>query len=77
MDEFQENIEQIEAVLDEIVALLPEEATTDLEVKTAELVARVVQHLEYMAETGDEEGANEEEAEEGEEVLEAEAAAGA
>jgi hypothetical protein len=45
--------------------LLPAEPTTELEAKVAEMLARLIQHLEYMDETGDEE----------DEVLEDEAAA--
>jgi hypothetical protein len=65
MDEFQENVDKLGILADELVALLPAEPTTELEAKVAEMVARLIQHLEYMDETGDEE----------DEVLEDEAAA--
>jgi hypothetical protein len=35
------------------VALLPAEPTTELEAKVAEMLARLIQHLEYMDEAGD------------------------
>jgi hypothetical protein len=65
MDEFQENVDKLGILADELVALLPAEPTTELEAKVAEMLARLIQHLEYMDETGDEE----------DEVLEDEAAA--
>ena len=65
MDEFQENVDKLGILADELVALLPAEPATELEAKVAEMLARLIQHLEYMDETGDEE----------DEVLEDEAAA--
>lgn len=76
MDEFQANVEKLAVLADEIVALLPDEPSSELEAKAAEMVARLIQHLEYMDETGDDEV----EAEDGVEVeveLEDEAAAAA
>lgn len=71
MDEFQDNVEKLAVLADEMVALLPDEPSTELEAKAAEMVARLIQHLEYMDETGDDEV----EAEDGVEVeLEDEAA---
>lgn len=71
MDEFQANVEKLAVLADEIVALLPDEPSSELEAKAAEMVARLIQHLEYMDETGDDEV----EAEDGVEVeLEDEAA---
>jgi hypothetical protein len=55
MDEFQENVDKLNILVDEVVALMPEDPTNELEAKMAELVARLAQHLEYMSETGDEE----------------------
>lgn len=55
MDEFQENVDKLNILVDEVVALMPEDPTNELEAKMAELVARLAQHLEYMAETGEEE----------------------
>jgi hypothetical protein len=55
MDEFQENVDKLGILADELVALLPAEPTTELEAKVAEMLARLIQHLEYMDEAGDEE----------------------
>lgn len=55
MDEFQANVEKLAVLADEIVALLPDEPSSELEAKAAEMVARLIQHLEYMDETGDDE----------------------
>jgi hypothetical protein len=65
MDEFQENVDKLGILADELVALLPAEPATELEAKVAEMLARLIQHLEYMEDDGDEE----------DEVLEDEAAA--
>jgi hypothetical protein len=54
VDEFQENVDKLGILSDEIIALMPAEPGTELEAKVAELLARLVQHLEYMDETGDE-----------------------
>ena len=70
MDEFQQNIEQLTALADELIALMPEEPGTEFEAKVAEMLARLTQHLEYMDETGDEE-----EAEVEDDAVEAEAEA--
>lgn len=53
MDEFQDNVEKLGILSDEIIALMPAEPGTELEAKMAELLARLVQHLEYMEETGE------------------------
>jgi hypothetical protein len=53
MDEFQENVDKLGILADELVALLPAEPTTELEAKVAEMLARLIQHLEYMDEAGD------------------------
>ncbi len=53
MDEFQDNVEKLGILSDEIIALMPAEPGTELEAKMAELLARLVQHLEYMDETGE------------------------
>jgi hypothetical protein len=75
MDEFQENVDKLGILADELVALLPAEPTTELEAKVAEMVARLIQHLEYMDETGDEEDeVLEDEAEAEAEVVDVEAA---
>lgn len=63
MDEFQENVDKLAILADEIVALLPDEPASELEAKAAEMVARLIQHLEYMDETGDDEAEVEAEAE--------------
>lgn len=73
MDEFQENVDKLAILSDEIMALMPEEPSTEFEAKVGELLARLVQHLEYMDETGDDD-AKEEEAEVEAEVSEEEAA---
>jgi hypothetical protein len=75
MDEFQENVDKLGILADELVALLPAEPTTELEAKVAEMLARLIQHLEYMDETGDEEDeVLEDEAEAEAEVADVEAA---
>lgn len=74
MDEFQENVDKLAILSDEIVALMPEEPGTEFEAKVGELLARLVQHLEYMDETGDDD-AEEEEEDEVEVVLSEEEAA--
>lgn len=63
MDEFQENVDKLAILSDEIMALMPEEPITEFEAKVGELLARLVQHLEYMDETGDDDAEEEEEAE--------------
>jgi hypothetical protein len=63
MDEFQENVDKLAILSDEIMALMPEEPGTEFEAKVGELLARLVQHLEYMDETGDDDAEEEEEAE--------------
>jgi hypothetical protein len=69
MDEFQDNVDKLGVLADEIVALMPEEPATELEAKVAELLARLIQHLEYMEDDGEEAEAVEEAvAEEEEEV---------
>jgi hypothetical protein len=63
MDEFQENVDKLAILSDEIMALMPEDPGTEFEAKVGELLARLVQHLEYMDETGDDDAEEEEEAE--------------
>lgn len=63
MDEFQDNVDKLAILSDEIMALMPEEPGTEFEAKVGELLARLVQHLEYMDETGDDDAEEEEEAE--------------
>jgi hypothetical protein len=63
MDEFQDNVEKLGILSDEIIALMPAEPGTELEAKMAELLARLVQHLEYMDETGEDDEEEEEEVE--------------
>jgi len=65
MEEFEANLEALEVTLGELVELLPEEPTTEAEAKAFELVARVTQHLALW------DMANEPEAEEEEEAVEA------
>ena len=75
MDEFQENVDKLAILSDEIMALMPEEPGTEFEAKVGELLARLVQHLEYMDETGDDDAEEEEvEAEVSEEEAAVEAA---
>lgn len=74
MDEFQENVDKLAILSDEIMALMPEEPGTEFEAKVGELLARLVQHLEYMDETGDDDAEEEEEVEVEAEVSEEEAA---
>lgn len=57
MDEFQQNVEQLTILADELIALMPEEPASEFEAKVAEMLARLTQHLEYMDETGDDEEA--------------------
>ena len=74
MDEFQENVDKLGVLSDEIIALLPAEPSSELEAKVAELLARLVQHLEYMDETGDEDAEDADVELEADAALEAEAA---
>lgn len=74
MDEFQENVDKLAILSDEIMALMPEEPGTEFEAKVGELLARLVQHLEYMDETGDDDAEEEEGEVEAEVTLEDEAA---
>jgi hypothetical protein len=48
MEEFEANLEALELTLGELVELLPEEPTTEVEAKAFELVARVTQHLALL-----------------------------
>lgn len=48
MEEFDNNLAALEVVLGEVVELLPEEPTTELEAKVAELAARLTQHLALL-----------------------------
>jgi hypothetical protein len=48
MEEFDMNVEQLGILADELVALLPEEPSTELEAKVAELISRLVQHFEML-----------------------------
>jgi hypothetical protein len=45
MEELNTSIEGLAALVDELIALLPEEPETELDLKAAELAARVVEHL--------------------------------
>jgi hypothetical protein len=74
MDEFQENVDKLGILADELVALLPAEPTTELEAKVAEMVARLIQHLEYMEDDGEEDEVLEDEAAAEAEVVDVEAA---
>lgn len=74
MDEFQENVDKLGVLSDEIIALMPAEPSSELEAKVAELLARLVQHLEYMDETGDEDAEEADVEVEADAALEAEAA---
>jgi hypothetical protein len=74
MDEFQENVDKLGILADELVALLPAEPTTELEAKVAEMVARLIQHLEYMEDDGEEDEILEDEAAAEAEVVDVEAA---
>jgi hypothetical protein len=49
VEEYDANVEKVGLVVDELVALLPEEPATELEAKAAELVALVIAHLEMLA----------------------------
>lgn len=74
MDEFQENVDKLGILADELVALLPAEPGTELEAKVAEMVARLIQHLEYMEDDGEEDEILEDEAAAEAEVVDVEAA---
>jgi hypothetical protein len=74
MDEFQANVDKLGILADELVALLPAEPTTELEAKVAEMLARLIQHLEYMEDDGEEDEVLEDEAEAEAEVADVEAA---
>jgi hypothetical protein len=74
MDEFQENVDKLGILADELVALLPAEPGTELEAKVAEMVARLIQHLEFMEDDGEEDEVLEDEAEAEAEVVDVEAA---
>jgi len=74
MDEFQENVDKLGILADELVALLPAEPTTELEAKVAEMVARLIQHLEYMEDDGEEDEVLEDEEAAEAEVVDVEAA---
>ena len=74
MDEFQENVDKLGILADELVALLPAEPATELEAKVAEMLARLIQHLEYMEDDGEEDEVLEDEAEAEAEVVDVEAA---
>ena len=45
MEELNTSIEGLAALVDELIALLPEEPEAELDLKAAELAARVVEHL--------------------------------
>jgi hypothetical protein len=74
MDEFQENVDKLGILADELVALLPAEPGTELEAKVAEMVARLIQHLEFMEDDGEEDEVLEDEAAAEAEVVDVEAA---
>lgn len=65
MEEYDDNLAKIGIVADELVALLPEEPSTELEAKVAEMVALVIAHMEMlsMAEAEGEDAAVEADAE--------------
>lgn len=48
MDEYEAMIEEFGVVMDDLVALLPEEPATELEAKAAQLVALGVKLLEVL-----------------------------
>lgn len=48
MDEYEAMIEEFGVVMDDLVALLPEEPATELEAKAAQLVALGVKLLEVI-----------------------------
>jgi len=48
MEEFDNNLAAVEQVAAELVELLPEDPTTELEAKVAEFLARVTQHLALL-----------------------------
>jgi len=49
MEEYDANLEKLGVIVDELVALLPEEPATELEAKAAQLVAQLVAHMEMLA----------------------------
>lgn len=49
MEEYEAMIEEFGVVMDDLVALLPEEPSTELEAKAAQLVALGVRLLEALA----------------------------
>ena len=48
MEEFENSLAALGQVSAELVELLPEEPTTELEAKVAEFLARVTQHLALL-----------------------------
>ena len=48
MEEFEENLDVVATLAEELTALLPEEPTTELEAKVAEFLGRVVQHMALL-----------------------------
>lgn len=74
MDEYEAMIEEFGVVMDDLVALLPEEPATELEAKAAQLVALGVKLLETLNMEGEDDvGEEEEEVPEAEVTVEPEA----
>jgi hypothetical protein len=67
-------VDKLGILADELVALLPAEPGTELEAKVAEMVARLIQHLEFMEDDGEEDEVLEDEAAAEAEVVDVEAA---
>lgn len=61
MDEYEAMIEEFGVVMDDLVALLPEEPATELEAKAAQLVALGVKLLETLSMEGEDDAGEEEE----------------
>lgn len=60
MDEYEAMIEEFGVVMDDLVALLPEEPATELEAKAAQLVALGVKLLEVIGMESEEDAEEEE-----------------
>jgi len=63
MDEYEAMIEEFGVVMDDLVALLPEEPATELEAKAAQLVALGVKLVEMLNMEGEGDAEEEEGAE--------------
>lgn len=55
VEEIEQTVEAIGALQDELLAILPDEPESELELKAAELVGRVSQLMSQLATLGDEE----------------------